>query len=204
MLAPLEGMEYRVDGGEWQTSNVFNGLTVGKHSFTQRYIETATTYAGAESEAVVQYTLPQSLTSEVLPIHQDKKIIGALEAGMSLVTLIDHLDDTNGLSIYRRGEKITNLSTLAATGDVLKIEDENGKVYCSYTVIVRGDASGDGRVNITDMLLIRAHITAQKSLEDAFWQAGDVSGDGNVTILDFLQVKAAILGTIKLPTAPIK
>lgn len=197
------GMEYRVDGGKWQTSNVFNGLSVGKHTFTQRYAETSTAYAGKESAVTVQYTLPQALTSETLPINEEQKIIGALAEGMQLVSLIDHLDDTNGLSVYRGGKKLTDLSGAVATGDVLKIEDETGKVYCTYTVIVRGDVSGDGRVNITDMLLIRAHIVAQKEQSGVFLDACDLSGDGKVTILDFLQIKAAILGNIELDTAPI-
>ena len=203
-LKSVPGVEYRVDDGQWQTSNYFAGLTPGKHVFTARYAETATTYAGKESAKTVQYTLPQKLTSSVIPINEGQKLIGALRENMKLTALIDYLDNANGLSVYRNGKKISDLSVYAATGDEFRIEDETGKIYCSYTVIVRGDVSGDGKVNITDMLLTKAHIMGQKLIDDKIIAAADVSGDGKLSILDFLQIKASILGSVEFDTAPIE
>ena len=70
-------------------------------------------------------------------------------------------------------------------------------------MIVRGALSGDGRVNITDMLLAKAHIMEQKLLDDKIAPSADVSGDGKISILDFLQIKASILGSVEFDTAPI-
>ncbi|MBE6673363.1 MAG: hypothetical protein E7599_07615, partial [Ruminococcaceae bacterium] len=203
-LVRVAGMEYRVDGGKWQADPTFTGLLPGRHVFTQRYAETQTVYAGKESPSTVQFTLPQSLTSEMIPINQTKKLIGALGRGMKYTVLTDHLDDTHGLSIYRGSKKISDLSTVAATGDVLKVEDETGKVYCSYTVVVRGDVNGDGRVNITDMLQVRAHVRGQKELTGSYAAAADVSGDGRISILDFIQIKLSLLNATDFETTPIK
>lgn len=203
-LVRIAGMEYRVDGGKWQADPTFTGLTPGRHVFTQRYAETQTSYAGAESKELVQYTLPQSLTSDLIHINEEKKLIGSLAEGMKYTVLTDCLDDTNGLSIYRGSKKITDLSTAVATGDVLKVEDETGRVYCSYTVVVRGDVNGDGRVNITDMLQVKADVRKQKPLTGCYAVAGDVSGDGRISILDFIQIKLSILEDTDFEPAPIK
>ncbi len=203
-LQTTTGVEYRVDGGEWQSDGYFPGLTPGKHLFTARYAETSTTYAGVESDAIVQYTLPQKLTSSLIPINEELGVIGALKVGMKLTSLIDSLDDANGLAIYRNGKKLTNMTGNAVTGDILRIEDDAGKVYCSYTVIVRGDVSCDGAVNITDMLLTKAHIMEQKILDNSILAAADVSGDGKISILDFLQIKSSILGGENFDTVPIE
>ncbi|MBR2908487.1 MAG: CHAP domain-containing protein [Clostridia bacterium] len=52
-LTKITGYEYRMNGGAWQTSNVFAGLSEGTpYSFTCRIAETSTSYASAESVAI--------------------------------------------------------------------------------------------------------------------------------------------------------
>lgn len=52
-LKPISGYEYRMNGGLWQTSNVFSGLASNSSfAFTQRLIETETSYASVESSSV--------------------------------------------------------------------------------------------------------------------------------------------------------
>ena len=193
-LVEIPGAEYRVDGGAWQESTYFTALSTGKHVFTARYAETGSSYAGKESEKTVMFTLTQSLTSDLMTIDQETKIISDIDPNTGLNTIIDNLDNSVGLSIYRKDKKLTDLAAYVATGDVLKIEDEYGKIYCQYTVVVTGDVSGDGRMNITDMLQVKASILGQLTPSELQRMAGDVSGDGRISILDFLQIKASILG----------
>ena len=57
-----------------------------------------------------------------------------------------------------------------------------------------GDANGDGKVSISDLLVIKSHIMDKKFLSQDFVIVADMNGDGNVTITDFLCVKDIILG----------
>ena len=68
----------------------------------------------------------------------------------------------------------------------------------TYTLVVKGDTSGDGKVTILDLLQVRLHITDENKLTGVRLQAADTSGDGKVTILDLLQVRLHITGDKKL------
>lgn len=58
-LAALPGAEYRMNGGAWQSSPVFSGLTAGEtYTFECRTAETATAYASAASHPLT-VTLPE-------------------------------------------------------------------------------------------------------------------------------------------------
>lgn len=62
-LTQKAGYEYRVNGGAWQTSNVFSGLSEGtEYSFTCRVAETAASYQSPESSATV-------VTTEATPVE---------------------------------------------------------------------------------------------------------------------------------------
>ncbi len=56
-LNSVDGCEYSKDGINWQTSNVFSGLSCGtEYNFYQRYKETTTTYVGKSSKSLVTRT----------------------------------------------------------------------------------------------------------------------------------------------------
>ena len=63
----------------------------------------------------------------------------------------------------------------------------------ALTVIVTGDLNGDGKVSITDLLMLKSYLLGQK-LSAVSAAAGDVNYDTKVTITDFLRVKSNLLG----------
>ena len=63
----------------------------------------------------------------------------------------------------------------------------------SLTVIVTGDLNGDGKVTISDMLMVKSSVLGGK-LSNVAAAAGDLNRDGKVTITDFLKVKSYLLG----------
>lgn len=88
--------------------------------------------------------------------------------------------------IYDKDERvITDEEKIVSTG--MKIKTEN-KVY---TLIVKGDVNGDGKITITDVVrcnLYNVHIKVPNEIEKI---AADVSGDGKISITDMVQLKLA-------------
>lgn len=63
ILTAVAGYEYAIDGGTWQTPNVFNGLTASTtYSFKQRVAETVTHNASTTSSAI-------SITTDLEPVN---------------------------------------------------------------------------------------------------------------------------------------
>jgi subtilisin family serine protease len=61
-LVAIEDGEYNIDGGDWQSSPVFEGLTQNtSYTFTQRKKETRSHYASPSSPAAVFSTMPDQI-----------------------------------------------------------------------------------------------------------------------------------------------
>lgn len=72
-LNAVDGCEYSKDGINWQSSNVFSGLFCGtEYTFYQRYKETATTYVGKSSAALVTRTDKGTQTAPSAPTLENK------------------------------------------------------------------------------------------------------------------------------------
>ncbi|MBQ7799461.1 MAG: bacterial Ig-like domain-containing protein [Oscillospiraceae bacterium] len=64
--------------------------------------------------------------------------------------------------------------------------------------VIKGDSNLDGKVTITDMLLVKSQLLKKGVLSGNAAKAADTNGDGNITITDFIQIKAHLLGKSKL------
>ena len=105
----------------------------------------------------------------------------------------------NGASevvIKDKDNKVLSDSSLIGTGSTIIITSGNETI--TYTVIIKGDTSGDGKITILDLLQIQKHIKGDKKFTGCYSLSSDTSGDGKITILDLLQVQKHIKGDKKL------
>ena len=79
---------------------------------------------------------------------------------------------------------------LVKTGMKLTVDNED----VEYTIIVLGDISEDGIMDITDLAKIKLHLIDKQKLTDIYEIAADVDKDGEVTINDLAAMKLALLG----------
>lgn len=80
------------------------------------------------------------------------------------------------------------------TGTVVKIYNTEGEEKSSYTVIVYGDANGDGNVYATDYRIIKNQIMGEEQLLfGAYAKAADVDRDGNIYATDYRLIKNHIM-----------
>ena len=56
------------------------------------------------------------------------------------------------------------------------------------------DTNGDGKITVTDMLAVKAHVLKKTLLTGAYAEAADTSNDNAISITDFIQIKAHVLG----------
>ncbi|WP_242840453.1 dockerin type I domain-containing protein [Ruminococcus albus] len=57
-----------------------------------------------------------------------------------------------------------------------------------------GDVNGDGKLNVTDITKVAAHIKGKKMLDDAVLQYADVNHDGKINVSDITKIAAHIKG----------
>jgi surface antigen len=62
------------------------------------------------------------------------------------------------------------------------------------TFDVKGDANGDGKVDISDYTALRLHILRLKMLSGTNAQMADVNGDGAIDISDYTIIRLYLLG----------
>ena len=76
-------------------------------------------------------------------------------------------------------------------------------VQAENIMLKAGDINGDGKINITDMIAVKAHVLKKSILSGVYANAGDVNGDGKVNITDFIKIKANLLGKDTILGVPI-
>lgn len=129
----------------------------------------------------------------------DVKINNDYMSGITKGTTASNLNDI--IKKEEPGVKITivdkgnkDVSGTLKTGDVIIIESKVDKK--TYTISIKGDVSGDGKITIYDLLLTQKHILNKQSLNGAYNYAADVNNDGKITIYDLLLIQKYILGKV--------
>ena len=130
------------------------------------------------------------ITSDVYEITDG--YIGKISHSTTVEGLMAGLHNNANVEVYRDGKPV-EADAVLGTGMVIR-RVVGGQVVAEAVVVVTGDTSGDGKITITDMLAVKAHLLQKGTLDGAAGQAADVSGDSGISITDFLQLKAHILG----------
>ncbi len=120
------------------------------------------------------------------------KLSGSDITGINPGTSLDEIKN----KINALGGTVTSSNNTVGTGT--KITVSNGSSKSDFTLIIKGDTSGDGVINALDLLQIQKNILGLYNLDGAYKKAADPSGDGNVNALDLLQVQKNILGSYKI------
>ena len=66
----------------------------------------------------------------------------------------------------------------------------------AITVVLKGDANGDGKVDFLDILAINKHRLGKTQLKGIYLEAADVTGDGKADFTDILKINKYRLGKI--------
>lgn len=105
---------------------------------------------------------------------------------LSLGTSISQMNST----VYSNGKVVT--SGNLATGMTTTVDGKE------YTISVKGDPSGDGKVSVTDVVKLQSHLLNKATLSGAYLKAADFNGDDKVTITDLVKAARVVAGKEKI------
>ena len=94
--------------------------------------------------------------------------------------------------------------TRTAAGTALEHTFENGACTscgAAETAGLVGDVTGDGKINIMDVVKLYAHVKGTPITDEYALACGDVSGDGKINIMDVVKLYAHVKG-VSLVTKP--
>ena len=99
------------------------------------------------------------------------------------------VSDVDG-TVYSGGSVVS--SGKLATGMVVKSGSNE------YTISVKGDPSGDGKITVTDVVKLQSHLLNKSALSGAYLKAADFNGDDKVTITDLVKAARVVAGKEKI------
>lgn len=178
-----EGTDYTVD----YKDNVNEGTAKVTVSFIGNFVGNQMT-----STFTIINPVPTTITSSTFHINQSNGYISKITVGTTVSTLWSKLNEKDYVVIYDKNGNVVNASSVLCTGMTAAIMDE-GTLTKKYTIVVTGDTNGDGKINITDMIAVKASTLKKSDLSGVYEKAGDVNGDGKINITDFIKVKATTL-----------
>jgi len=192
-ISPAEGLEYRLGGGEWTDSNIFDGLTPGStYTFYIRYKETSTHKAGAERSKSVEipkllnnanpslnYTVSGASGNRTITIVR----VDGAEYSFDGINYSDEnvLTGTNNaiVTVYiRYKETATHVASEAASATVNTAKMAQ---TLTFTVTEVNKTYGDDDFTMTASCEVEGEFTITYESSDTL--IATVDNDGKVTIL---------------------
>lgn len=116
--------------------------------------------------------------------------------------------DDNEIKNVLPNTKVDDLKDNLTGGENTIIKDKDGNTISSgnigtgstvttpsgdvYTVIVKGDVNGDGKVTLTDLAQLKLHMVETTLLQEPYKSGADIDGDGSVTLTDLGKLKRVL------------
>ena len=133
-----------------------------------------------------------------LGYNNSNNVISGLEIGTDISNIISNIRNKYNLVTIEVKNKngVSKSSGTIASGDVITIK--SGGQTGTFTMMVKGDTNGDGKISISDLAMIKAKLLGNNNLNGVYLSAADINKDGKISISDLAMVKAHLLGTLKI------
>lgn len=174
-------------------NNSFSIVVTAQNGMSRTYTITINRQE-RQTEGDYQYHF-SGLTEDVA----NKRLTG-LTIGENVETfLATHVSVTNGSAqLVNADGTSAGASDLISSGQKIQIVYQN-KVVDEYTLILKGDLTGDGKINIMDIVKYKRQLLHVEDLSGISLLAGDLNGDGKINIMDYVVIKRHILNIEKVP-----
>lgn len=123
--------------------------------------------------------------------EQGDKYIARISPNTSIKSFKDNLKTNGNISVYNaNGEEETNFDKLVKTGMTIKVTKEDAPdEIIELTIIVLGDANGNGKIDMGDTTALRAKLYEGRQLTEIERKALDIRFTGaiNTSILTIIR-----------------
>lgn len=126
-------------------------------------------------------------------LKTDEKYISNIELGSDISNISSAINN----KYHFASVKITDKNNIDVTEGIVStgynISINNAGITKVYTTIVYGDSTGDGQIDIRDLLVIQKHLVKAKLLTDSYNEAADINKDKTIDIRDLLLVQKYLM-----------
>jgi len=132
-----------------------------------------------------------------MAVKTDGTYISGIALGTTIrdiTNLVQKVNPSATVSVTKANKNADK--NILATDDKIRIT--SGGTSTTLTIVITGDASGDGIIDVQDLLVIQKHILGTAKISGAKLKAGDSSRDNIVNVQDLLVVQKDILGKAKI------
>lgn len=126
----------------------------------------------------------------------DNGTMAGIEPGTTIAGLTAGITLMNGAQmdfLTPNGTVISDPAHLTATGDRIRILRPDGTAAYEYSMIVYGDASGDGKITSSDLTIVSRHVLQQSQLTGTAVLAADANHDGKISSSDLTIISRHVL-----------
>ena len=147
-------------------------------------------YDGYKTVPIVVTVTLAVITSSVYSVSSG--YVGKIAKGTTVGTFVNSLNEKNYIQLFKNS--IQALSTdIVSTGMDIKLI-ANGAVIHTYVAVVTGDVSGDGEINVIDLVMVKALLLGKRTVSAAASKAADTDSDKRISLTDYARIKSFLLG----------
>ena len=95
--------------------------------------------------------------------------------------------DSNIQVVVKKANGTQITSGTLATGMQMTITTNGSTV--NYTIVIRGDINGDGKLSAVDYVKLRNYLDGASSLDGAYLKGADTSRDGKTSAVDYVKLR---------------
>ena len=130
----------------------------------------------------------------------DGEYLSNVTPGTTVSAFRSHITLNGGASLTLADDQGTPYydGDLIRTGTIVTISS-GSTILAQYRVIIYGDISGDGKIDIVDFAYMESEMLGKANLTDILAKSADIDGNKHVDIVEFAYMESKMLGLLEIP-----
>ncbi len=129
-----------------------------------------------------------------LSLTKNEHYLIGFTVGSDVSELRQTISSLNKVQLSYFHDANTNDITSGIISTGMQFAIKIGESPYDYTVIIKGDVNGDGKIYATDYVQVRNHIMSKTKLSATQLKAADINGDGEIYATDYVKIRNHIMG----------